>query len=308
MKLDSQHKDEKMAIFHYLKLFFLRESTLFNFLLLLFDSPHSRVSKKILLEKLLISPSYLEKLAIQLNKSLKKFHLQIISRQNCYILKGDELSIRIYMYLFFSDAFQGIDWPLTNMKASQVKHTHFSNELFDDQENIKDTRKSLFISGNLLMRSAHHQLPDASLLESYETMKILTSTKDFSGELKNNCSNPCLKVFQNEVLYFNFLLCYFFPNLIPEQQKTLFGYEFSKSNRSLCRQVSFLIKKIAESFPSISAGEKKYYYHYLIMMLTTFIFLFQEKIDYFHALFFPSINMKIDASDQRLKKNTNDHR
>ncbi|OQO50638.1 hypothetical protein BH736_12200 [Enterococcus hirae] len=26
LKLDSQHKDEKMAIFHYIKLFFLRES------------------------------------------------------------------------------------------------------------------------------------------------------------------------------------------------------------------------------------------------------------------------------------------
>lgn len=108
LKLDSQHKDEKMAIFHYIKLFFLRESNRFNFLLLLFDSPHSRVSKKILLEKLYISPSYLEKLTNQLNKSLKKFHLQIISRQNCYILKGDELSIRIYMYFFFLMLFRGL--------------------------------------------------------------------------------------------------------------------------------------------------------------------------------------------------------
>ena len=37
LKLDSQHKDEKMAIFHYIKLFFLRESNRFNFLLLLFE-------------------------------------------------------------------------------------------------------------------------------------------------------------------------------------------------------------------------------------------------------------------------------
>ncbi|HGF7175377.1 helix-turn-helix domain-containing protein [Enterococcus hirae] len=303
LKLDSQHKDEKMAIFHYIKLFFLRESNRFNFLLLLFDSPHSRVSKKILLEKLYISPSYLEKLTNQLNKSLKKFHLQIISRQNCYILKGDELSIRIYMYFFFSDAFQGIDWPLTNMKLSQVKHTYLSNELLMTKKTSKIQEKVYLLVAIFLMRSAHHQLPDASLLESYETMKILTSTKDFSGELKKQLSQSLPEsLVQNEVLYFNFLLCYFFPNLIPEQQKTLFGYEFSKSNHSLCRQVSFLIKKIAESFPSISAGEKKYYYHYLIMMLTTFIFLFQEKIDYFHALYYPSENMKIDASDQRLKK------
>lgn len=229
LKLDSQHKDEKMAIFHYIKLFFLRESNRFNFLLLLFDSPHSRVSKKILLEKLYISPSYLEKLTNQLNKSLKKFHLQIISRQNCYILKGDELSIRIYMYFFFSDAFQGIDWPLTNMKLSQVKHTHLSNELLMTKKTSKIQEKVYLLVAIFLMRSAHHQLPDASLLESYETMKILTSTKDFSGELKNNCPNPCLKVLSKMKYYtLIFYFAIFFLTSFPNNKKHSLAMSFLK--------------------------------------------------------------------------------
>lgn len=103
IKLDPYHEDKKMTIFYYIKLFFLRESNRFNFLVLLFDSPNTSVSKKFLLEQLYISSSYLEK------------------------------------------------------------------------------------------------------------MKILKQAKDFTGELKNQLTDILPKKFaQNEVLYFNFLLCYFF--------------------------------------------------------------------------------------------------
>ncbi|MEY8445852.1 helix-turn-helix domain-containing protein [Enterococcus ratti] len=303
IELDSQHKEEKVAIFHYMKLFFLRESNRFKFLMLLFDTPATPVSKKFLLEQLYISPSYLEKLTNQLNRSLKKFHLQIISRQNCYILKGNELSFRVYMYIFFFDAFQGIDWPLTSIKLSQVKKTPLSNELLLSKKATKAQEKVYLLMATFLIRVSHYPLEDAQLLAIYEIMKILTKTKDFTGEMKNYLANFLPeKLVQNEILYFNFLLCYFFPNLIPEEQKTLFGYEFSKSNHPICRHVSFLVKKLAEYFPTIASVEKKYYYHYLIMMLTAFILLFEEKYEYFYALYFPNINSIIDGEDQQWEK------
>ncbi|MCO7396813.1 helix-turn-helix domain-containing protein [Enterococcus lactis] len=37
----------------------------------------------------------------QLNHSLNKFHLRIVSVQNCCVLEGNELSIRLYLYFFF---------------------------------------------------------------------------------------------------------------------------------------------------------------------------------------------------------------
>ena len=60
------------------------------------------------------------------------------------------------MYFFFSDAFQGIDWPLTNMKLSQVKHTHLSNELLMTKKTSKIQEKVYLLVAIFLMRSAHH--------------------------------------------------------------------------------------------------------------------------------------------------------
>ncbi|OQO70806.1 ribonuclease P protein component [Enterococcus villorum] len=302
IKVDDCHQDEKMAVFYYIKLLFLRESNRFNFLMVLFDSPNHSVSKKLLLEKLYISPSYLEKLTNQLNQSLEKFHLKIISRQNCYILKGNELSLRIYIYLFFSDAFQGIDWPLTSIKFSQAKKSQLSNELLIPKRAMKLQEQVYLLVAIFLMRSSHHPLEDNQSNVIYEIMRILKQTKDFTGELKKQLPSYLPENFvHNEVLFFNFLLCYFFPNLISEQQKTLFGYEFSKSNHSLCRQVSLLVKKLTEYFPTITAVEKKYYYHYLIMMLTAFILLFEEKIDYFYTLYFPNMSLKNKEPDSQLE-------
>lgn len=303
IKLNTSCKDEKMAIFHYVKLLFLRESNRFNFLMLLFNSPNVYVPKKFLLEQLYISPSYLEKLTNQLNQSLEKFHIKIISRQNCYILKGNELSLRIYMYHFFSNAFQGIDWPLTHLKFSQVKKAQLSNELLIPKKSMKSQEKIYLLVAIFLMRSSHQPLEDAQTNDIYEIMRTLKQTKDFTGELNQQLSRFLPKKFvQNELLYFNFLLCYFFPNSIPEQQKTLFGYEFSKSNFPLCRQVSLLVKKLTESFPKIETVEKKYYYHYLIMMLAAFILLFEEKVDHFYTLYFPNNNLKKKEPDSQVEE------
>ncbi|WP_228022160.1 helix-turn-helix domain-containing protein, partial [Enterococcus faecium] len=88
---------------------------------MLFNYPNAHVPKKILLEQLYISPSYLEKLKRQLNKVLGRFQLQLVSRQNCYTITGNELFLRVFMYHFFSESFQGIQWPLKSLRYSSVK-------------------------------------------------------------------------------------------------------------------------------------------------------------------------------------------
>ncbi|HCD3067927.1 TPA: helix-turn-helix domain-containing protein, partial [Enterococcus faecium] len=82
--------------------------------MLLINYPQTAVPKKYLLEQLYISPSYLEKLTKQLNHSLIKFHLRILSVKNCCTLEGNELSIRLYLYFFLSDTFGGNDWPFSS--------------------------------------------------------------------------------------------------------------------------------------------------------------------------------------------------
>ncbi|OOL69642.1 M protein trans-acting positive regulator [Enterococcus faecium] len=106
---------KKLAVFSKLKLCYLKESNRFNYLMLLINYPQTAVPKKYLLEQLYISPSYLEKLTKQLNHSLKKFHLRILSVKNCCTLEGNELSIRLYLYFLLMDLLQ---------------HTHDYSEYF----------------------------------------------------------------------------------------------------------------------------------------------------------------------------------
>ena len=112
---------KKVAVFYKLRLRYLQESNRFNYLMLLINYPQSAVPKKYLLEQLYISPSYLEKLTKQLNHSLNKFHLRIVSVQNCCVLEGNELSIRLYLYFFLSDTFEGDDWPFSSLELNTLK-------------------------------------------------------------------------------------------------------------------------------------------------------------------------------------------
>ncbi|MCZ4369989.1 hypothetical protein O3Q50_12910 [Enterococcus lactis] len=57
----------------------------------------------------------------QLNHSLNKFHLRIVSVQNCCVLEGNELSIRLYLYFFLSDTFEGDDWPFSSLELNTLK-------------------------------------------------------------------------------------------------------------------------------------------------------------------------------------------
>ena len=112
---------KKLAVFSKLKLCYLKESNRFNYLMLLINYLQTAVPKKYLLEQLYISPSYLEKLTKQLNHSLKKFHLRILSVKNCCTLEGNELSIRLYLYFFLSDTFGGNDWPFSSLELNALK-------------------------------------------------------------------------------------------------------------------------------------------------------------------------------------------
>ncbi|HCB27775.1 MAG TPA: transcriptional regulator [Enterococcus sp.] len=279
--------NDKMSIFYRVKLFYLQESNRFKFLLLLFNYPDAHVPKKILLEQLYISPSYLEKLKRQLNKVLGRFQLQLVSRQNCYMITGNELFLRVFMYHFFTESFQGIQWPLKSLRYSSVKKEKLLSHELSTKTAIKQYETRFLLMAIFMIRSKLQHLDDPTMLSTYEIMRIIYQTKDFSGEFKQHFFSIFPQnIAINEIIIFNFLLCYFFPNLVSDQQKTLFGYELSKSNHPICRKTSLLVKKLADSFPFILTPEKKYYYGYFIIMMTSFILLLEKNVEDFQTLFF----------------------
>ncbi len=295
---------EKMTVFYRIKLFYLKESNRFNLLLLLLDYPDVLVPKKFLLEQLFISPSYLEKLRGQLNKVLDRFQLRLVSRRNSYILTGNELILRIFMYLFFSETFQGIHWPLQSVRYTSFKKEKLlSHELLFTKRTIKRYENSSLMMAIFILRSKQKPCTELASLPIYEIMKIIYQTKDFSGEFKNHFFSILPRtIAKDEVIVFNFLLCYFFPNLISDQQKTLFGYELSKSSHPICRNTSLLIKKLAEHFSFIDTTEKKYYYGYFITMMTSLLLLLEKNIEDFQTLFFPEKTLDRTMDDAQMTK------
>lgn len=295
--------NDKMSIFYRVKLFYLQESNRFKFLLLLFDYPDSPIPKKILLEQLYISPSYLEKLKRQLNKVLERFQLQLVSRQNCYILTGNEIFLRIFMYHFFLESFHGVQWPLRSLRYSSLKKEKLLSHELLTKKAIKQYENSSLMIAIFMIRSKQQHLDDPTLLSTYEIMKIIHQTKDFSGEFKHHFFSILPRnIAMNEIIIFNFLLCYFFPNLVSDQQKTLFGYELSKSNHPICRKASLLVKKLADYFPFIGTPEKKYYYGYFIIMMTSFILLLEKNIEDFQTLFFPKNSSSKAIKDSQVEQ------
>ncbi|WP_242543343.1 helix-turn-helix domain-containing protein [Candidatus Enterococcus mangumiae] len=119
--ISDDYQEIKMMIYHKIKLLYLKESNRFNYLLLMVNYPKTYVPKKYLLEQLYISPSYLEKLTRQLNETLQDFEIEIVSSHGCYLFKGNELFIRLYLFFILSDAFQGLEWPFDKFKLSQLK-------------------------------------------------------------------------------------------------------------------------------------------------------------------------------------------
>ncbi|WP_165005607.1 MULTISPECIES: helix-turn-helix domain-containing protein [unclassified Enterococcus] len=189
IKLNDLYHENRRMIFCQLKLHYLKESNRFNYLLLLIDSPHAGVSKDYLAKQLYLSTSYLEKLTQQINKILKKYQLQITSSQNRYFLEGNELSIRIYLYLFLTDAFQGLEWPFTTICISQLKKQYQLSSAFLLTDQSEKQLESIYLLLALFtIRLDQHSLIPPASTEIMEVLCLLQKVQDFSGTFKQRIS------------------------------------------------------------------------------------------------------------------------
>ncbi|MGM9903107.1 ribonuclease P protein component [Enterococcus hirae] len=304
IKIDPSYQESKMMIYYQIKLFYLKESNRFNYLLLMINYPNTCVPKKFLLEHLYISPSYLEKLTRQINKTLKNFQIEIVSSHSCYTIKGNEFFIRVYIYLFLSDAFQGMEWPFETIKLSQFKREkQLSKELLVSRYSIKYQENIYLLIALFTIRTQQHALILSESAEIRNVLELLQQSHDCSGNLKNHfLSLLPLDTAMEEILHFNFLIYCFFPNLISTQQKMLFGYIVANNSNRLCRQIALLTKELAQFFPVISSSEKKYFYNYYLMLSLIYILLLGKSAPFFYSLHYPKGAHEIDEGNLHIKK------
>ncbi|MFD2385819.1 helix-turn-helix domain-containing protein [Enterococcus rivorum] len=96
--VDPHFSKEKLLIFHQLKLKYLKMSSYFQLLILL--TTNVRFPYIEVLEKLFITPSYLNQMIRRINKFLLPFEFQVTNSEACLALNGKELSIRLFSLSF----------------------------------------------------------------------------------------------------------------------------------------------------------------------------------------------------------------
>ncbi|MBO0481471.1 helix-turn-helix domain-containing protein [Candidatus Enterococcus courvalinii] len=297
IQVNEHYEETKMEVFYRLKLVFLRESQRFNYLLLLMDSPDASVAKEELSQKLYIS-SYLEKLTTRINKDLKKFHLQIISSNNCYTLSGDERSIRIYLYIFLSDAFQGTEWPFATIDLAAIKQEITLSDAFQLSNHSETEQKNIYLLYAVFkLRIKQFSFLEASTSDIQKLLRRLFHTYDFSGSFKNMTMELSEKHAENELLVFNFMIFCFFPNWIHVQQKLLIGKYFRQVDHPFCQFAQKLTIRLTKHFPTIETTEKLAYYHYFITLALTLVSLLGDSIIEFHTLYFPVVTESLSTDD-----------
>lgn len=284
---------KKLAVFYKLRLRYLQESNRFNYLMLLINYPQSAVPKKYLLEQLYISPSYLEKLTKQLNHSLNKFHLRIVSVQNCCVLEGNELSIRLYLYFFLSDTFEGDDWPFSSLELNTLKKKSKDEHR---EKNPKQEKNIYLLLALFICRNRQQARFSKISPEITELMDLLQRTHDYSECFTSfSAIYPCEEV-ETERAYFNYFFYCFFPNQISFQQKQVIGFLFSTSKNLICQQVDQLMTYLTQQFPINHLEDKKPIYFYFLVLAVILLELLGESSSSFSTLCFPETTSNQTAS------------
>lgn len=126
-KIFIPRKKEAIHYFCRLKLIYLNESIKFQLLVLL--STHHNLSRNKILSALFISDSYLTKVIRNLNNSLKKYGFSISTKNRNISFIGNEVSIRLFIYLFLSDTHKNMKGsfnqriPMNTLENSSQKNT-----------------------------------------------------------------------------------------------------------------------------------------------------------------------------------------
>ncbi|UYX97986.1 helix-turn-helix domain-containing protein [Enterococcus faecalis] len=102
-----------------LKLNLLKNNVQFNYCVQLVT--HSSIDKNELIKVLYISEHYLVKITKQLNNFFKIFDIVIVSIKGIYQLTGNELSIRVFSFIFLQDSFQELAWPFSKISLEEIK-------------------------------------------------------------------------------------------------------------------------------------------------------------------------------------------
>ncbi|MFS0953666.1 helix-turn-helix domain-containing protein [Enterococcus durans] len=278
--------------FYHLKLHYLNLSIPFQLLLRL--SINEKISVSRLLEELVISSSYLFRVVKKLAIFLEEFEIEIkIDKQNKLFLEGEEKKVRIFLFYFLTDSFQGIEWPFKRISQLELQKLRIDEGSYLPYNRDSSFDFYLAILANRLAN--HHTIQSKN---EYLTPLLTIFSKTGHGR-----QSLILKKFlidekkKTEILYYDYMLATLLPESISKYEQQLVGealFEQEDEIILLCKQ---LIQRIAAEYTIDLDMNEQYLalYHFVLFYIS--LIEHEKEFNSLSKIAFPSYDYNLTLSD-----------
>ena len=297
ISIQDNYKKNSSHYFNQIKLKYLKQSHEFNILVSLATCPTTNMHS--LTEKLVLSRSYVARLIKKFNKKSQLFGFEIVEYNESLHFKGNEVAIRLYLYLLLSDSFQVIEWPFENLKPEKLQYllpiTHQKSNT-----HISQTKKTfiLMLVSILQNRLKQNQILPIPSKNVTDIFTLIQQNFDVTTEFpmivfdEANIENQT-----NEKYYFNFFIRIFVPDTIPAIENIQLGEVFAHSNLKVTNFALELTERIEQTLSFSFSKTDKYLFVYYLTVLCTFYQIFGDSCTDFLYLRFQPKQIESDKNE-----------
>lgn len=287
---------EVLDTFYHLKLYYLNLSLPFQLLLRL--STNEKISVSRLLDELIISSSYLFRVIKKLKTFLEKFGIEIkIDKHNKIFLTGEEKKIRIFLFYFLTDSFQGIEWPFKSISKLEIQKLTMDEEIYL----LNSRESSLYFFIAILV----NRLANRHVIQTINT--YLATILDILSKSGYGQRSLILKKFliddktrKSEIIYYDYMIATLVPESISKKDQQMIGRMLFKQDHEIILLCKQLIQSITTKYNiALELNER---YQELYKFVLFFVSLIEQNQDLISAekISFPSYNynLAVSASDE----------
>lgn len=280
-----KNSKELLQLFYALKLAYLQESHEFKLLLLFLQYPKLSISD--IAQNLYLSNSYIRRRIKKLNLLLSSFNFQIEYNTGKFQIIGNELSIRIFLYVLMNDAYHSLSWPYMEKNLPEMIDFQQSFHII-----ITILNKRKYMKNNITPLNQKSTWVISQMKHIYDfTPKLKKQNPYFYNNLKDAIIED----------YFTFFIHVFAPNMIPKDIKITLGKLFMSPPPNINLTSNNISNKIIKELNIDPNSEKIILLVYYLSILDCFNEIVQQKIVLFEKLIFPPIQYSFPSDSSQYK-------
>ena len=216
----------------------------------------------------------------------KIFDIVIVSIKGIYQLTGNELSIRVFSFIFLQDSFQELAWPFSKISLEEIKKSLPDELLERSYKNVRMKKRAFYILYAIFKTRTSAQnflkMPHSKNLHSFFIL-INQYSHVTLFFLEHSFADIQCETRKTEILYFNFLSRIFIPYIFSEKQTKQIEKLFIESNHPYC----VLSKKLFKQVAYLLTNQHDYQYVYYLSIFNAWYFLTEGNYYTFLTLYLP---------------------